>query len=56
LSLKRRFELGGNSKIDATLSVTNAYNRENIFFVDRITNNRVNQLPILPSFALTYSF
>lgn len=56
LSLKRRFELGGNSKIDATLSVTNAYNRENIFFVDRITNNRVNQLPILPSLALTYSF
>jgi hypothetical protein len=56
LSLKRSFELSRNSRIDATLSVTNAYNRENVFYVDRITNSRVNQLPVLPALTLTYAF
>ncbi|MEL6143302.1 MAG: hypothetical protein AAFU67_16995 [Bacteroidota bacterium] len=54
VSLKRTFEFGANSSLDVTASVTNAYNRENIFFVDRLTNNRVNQLPILPSLAATF--
>ncbi len=56
LSLKRSFELSRNSRIDAAFSLTNAYNRENVFFVDRVTNSRVNQLPILPSLSLTYAF
>ncbi len=56
LSLKRSFELSRKSRIDASFSLTNAYNRENVFFVDRITNSRVNQLPILPSLALTFAF
>ena len=28
----------------------------NIFFVDRITNERVDQLPVLPSLALSLNF
>ncbi|MEM6396403.1 MAG: TonB-dependent receptor [Bacteroidota bacterium] len=54
LSLKRKFELGKYAHLDITLSVTNAYNRDNIFFVDRITNQRVDQLPILPSLTAAY--
>lgn len=54
LSLKRKFEFGENARLEITASVTNAYNRENIFYVDRITNQRVNQLPILPSLSGTF--
>ncbi|HMQ49710.1 MAG TPA: carboxypeptidase-like regulatory domain-containing protein [Saprospiraceae bacterium] len=56
ISLRKSFELSKNSKLEAVASVTNVYNRENIFFVDRITNSRVNQLPILPSVGLTFGF
>ena len=54
LSLKRKFEFGETTRLEVTASVTNAYNRENIFYVDRITNERVNQLPILPSLSGTF--
>ncbi len=56
MSLKRTFHFSKFSKLEALLSITNVYNRENIFYVDRITNNRVNQLPVIPSLGLTYSF
>ncbi|HMO38172.1 MAG TPA: carboxypeptidase-like regulatory domain-containing protein [Saprospiraceae bacterium] len=56
VSLKRTFMLAGDSRIEALLSVTNVYNRANVFYVDRQTNNRVNQLPLLPSLGLTVAF
>ena len=56
VSLKRTFKLGKYSNIEATASVTNAYDRENIFYFDRIRFERVNQLPILPSLNLKYTF
>ena len=56
LSLKRTFKFGDRSTLEAVFSLTNAYNRENVFYVDRITNSRVNQLPILPSLGLTFKF
>ncbi len=56
LSLKRTFKFSTKSSLDVVFSLTNAYNRENVFYVDRITNSRVNQLPILPSLALTFKF
>lgn len=56
VSLKRTFMLAGDSRLEALLSVTNVYNRANVFYVDRQTNNRVNQLPLLPSLGLTVAF
>lgn len=55
-SLKRTFRFGRHAALEAVFSVTNAYNRENIFYVDRISNRRVNQLPVLPSLGLTFRF
>lgn len=55
-SLKRTFDLGQYATLEVTFSVTNAYNRENIFYVDRLTNKRVNQLPILPSVGAQFNF
>ncbi|MDY0342005.1 MAG: TonB-dependent receptor [Lentimicrobium sp.] len=56
LSLMRRFELGKHSILELNLSVTNIYNRDNIFYVNRITGDKVYQLPIMPSFGLSLSF
>ena len=56
LGIKKLFYLGPESELEANLGVTNTYDRDNVFFVDRITNERVNQLPIMPSagFSLTF--
>ncbi|MDX1476149.1 MAG: carboxypeptidase-like regulatory domain-containing protein [Saprospiraceae bacterium] len=56
ISLKKKFELGEYSSIEATASVTNVYDRANIFYFDRIRFERVDQLPILPSLGLKFTF
>ncbi|MCX6286874.1 MAG: carboxypeptidase-like regulatory domain-containing protein [Bacteroidetes bacterium] len=56
LSLKKTFFLGKNTKLDATVSVTNALNEQNIFYFDRISYTQVNQLPIMPSAGLSITF
>jgi hypothetical protein len=43
-------------QLEVNAGVTNAYNRENVFYIDRITSQRVNQLPILPTIGLDMSF
>ncbi len=55
-SVKKTFLLGSRSKLEANFSVTNIYDRSNIFYVDRYTNKEVYQLPLMPSFGLNYSF
>lgn len=42
--------------MEIILSCTNVYNRDNIFYFDRIKYERVNQLPILPSLSVSYKF
>jgi hypothetical protein len=56
LSLKRTFEISKNSKLEATFSMTNAYDRDNIFYVNRMTNEKVYQLPVLPSLGISCTF
>lgn len=55
-SIKRNIDINPTNKLVATLSITNLYNRENIFYIDRRTAQRVDQLPILPSLALSWNF
>lgn len=56
LNLKRNWQISLNSELEANIGVTNAYNRENIFYFDRIQFERVNQLPFLPSAGMTLTF
>lgn len=56
LSVRKRFTFTERSNLDATVSVTNMYNRRNAFYIDRITNVIVYQLPIFPSANLTWKF
>jgi hypothetical protein len=34
----------------------NVYNRQNIFYIDRLTMQRINQLPFLPTVGLNWRF
>ncbi len=52
VSLKKQFDFG----LELVASVTNAYNRRNIFYVDRRTTKRVDQLPWLPSLGISYAW
>ncbi len=56
VSVKRTFEFSRYSKLELTASATNVYDRANIFYFDRVSYTRVNQLPILPSLSATFSF
>lgn len=51
LSLQRTFPFGDRARLEVTVSVTNAYNRDNIFYVNRVTSERVDQLPVLPALS-----
>ena len=56
LAVKRTFNFANKNKVEMNAGVTNAYNRENIFYFDRVRYERINQLPILPSLSVSYSF
>src|SRR6056297_3355835 len=56
LSLKKTWNLSKYGAIELNASVTNAYDRRNIFFFDRVEYDRVDQLPIMPSLGVTYRF
>ena len=56
ISLSKTIEFSKTTILEMTVSVTNAYNRENIFYFDRIEHERVNQLPLLPSGGISLRF
>ena len=56
LDVKRKFYFTENIMLEADLSVTNVYNRNNVFYVNLVTSQIARQLPILPTFGLTFSF
>jgi hypothetical protein len=56
LSLKHTHKFGSRSKLETTASVTNGYNRNNIFYFDRINYRRVDQLPILPALTMVFTY
>ncbi len=56
LGVKRKFSLGRRSILELNLGATNVYSRQNIFYFNRTTFERVNQLPILASFGASLSF
>jgi len=56
MGIKKIFDIKDKVKIEINLSVSNVYNRKNIFYFDRVSFNRINQLPVLPSLAVSFAF
>lgn len=55
-NLKKIFTLGKTMKLEINVSVTNALNQQNIFYFDRVSYTRVDQMPLMPSLGLSFSF
>ncbi len=56
ISIKWFYDINTHTRFEVNIGATNVYNRENIFYYDRIKNKRVNQLPILPNINLSIKF
>jgi hypothetical protein len=56
VAIKRKFPLGENGLIEVSAGATNIYNRQNIFYINRVTNQTLYQLPFLPSVGMTWNF
>ena len=56
LDVKRNIYFSAKTKMVVDLSVTNVYNRENIFYVDIVTHETVYQLPFMPSLGISLYF
>lgn len=56
ITIKKWWEFSEFSKLEIAAGCTNAYNRANVFYFDRVAYKRVNQLPIMPSLSMNYSF
>ncbi|MBI1227365.1 MAG: TonB-dependent receptor plug domain-containing protein [Bacteroidetes bacterium] len=55
-SIKRLFKFGKYTSLEVVASATNMYDRENIFYFDRVRAKRINQLPIMPTLGATLNF
>ena len=56
VTVKKRIKFKNQSELEIVGSITNVYNRRNIFYVNRVTNEEIYQFPILPSFGVSYNF
>ena len=56
INLKKTVVTGERSLLEFTAGATNVYNRDNIFYFDRIKFERINQLPILWNLGANFKF
>jgi len=56
LNFKRKFILNPRSMMELNAGVTNAYNYFNIFYVNRKTNEKIYQLPLMWSLSCNINF
>jgi hypothetical protein len=56
VGIKYKYHYSEKTTFEVNAGATNIYNRENIFYVDRFTFSRINQLPIMPSVNLSLTF
>jgi hypothetical protein len=56
INVKRSFQFAENTKLETAVGATNVYDRNNIFYFDRIQYKRVDQLPFLPTASLILTF
>lgn len=56
IGFKYRYNINPKVLLEISGGATNVYNRKNIFYVNRFTFDRIDQLPIMPNINLGLSF
>lgn len=56
IGILRKLVLGGKTSLELELNIINVYNRENVYYIDRSTNEVVYQLPVLPALRVGFRF
>jgi hypothetical protein len=56
VSIKKQIKFSKRSVLETSLSISNLYNRANIFYYDQITDSRIDQLPFMPSLGANWQF
>jgi len=56
MSIRKTFKFKNNSSMDINFAVTNLYNKKNIFYYNKLTNEIVYQLPAMPQLGINYNF
>ncbi|MBQ4377388.1 MAG: TonB-dependent receptor [Bacteroidales bacterium] len=56
IGAKRKISIGKRAMLELSAGVTNLYNRNNLFYFDRMTLQRVDQLPILATLGVKFIF
>ena len=56
IGIKYKYRWSERTIFEINAGATNIYNRQNIFYVDRFTFKRINQLPIMPNVNMSFTF
>lgn len=56
LTVKKNFKFKNEDVLEIIASVTNVYDRKNIFYINRLSQETIYQFPILPSMGISYKF
>ncbi len=56
LTVKKQFNFINEDVLEIIGSITNVYDRRNIFYINRISQETIYQFPVLPSLGLSYKF
>jgi hypothetical protein len=56
ISVSKKIKFNDKNTLTLIASATNLLNRENIFYFDRLNYKRINQLPIMPTLGINWSF
>lgn len=55
-SVKKSIKFKNQTSLEISAGATNLYNRANVFYIDRITGERIDQLPFLPTIGFDFTF
>lgn len=54
LGIKKKWQVGKRIQMELNLGLSNVYNRNNLFYINRVTQEKIYQLPILPTLGFSF--
>lgn len=56
IAIKRKIKIAKHMNMELNAGATNLYNRENIFYVNRVSQKKIYQLPFMYNFGMSLTF